>query len=221
VLDALRDEGVGHERVRVVPGGATSHATVAIVSGERIFTDGDVGVSEVELDGEDLRYLGAFDLIHTGDNSLIEHYVPRLAALAPLSFDFGSRPDEYCDRLLPHVTVGVFSVEPERDVEALLRRAVRAGLQVAVATGGAAGAWALVGEQIRHAPPAATTEVVDTLGAGDAFIGAFLAGFLREDDPDAILANASRAAAAAVSVSGAFGYGRPATPVGSTGKRVP
>jgi sugar/nucleoside kinase (ribokinase family) len=221
VLDALEAEGIAHERVRTVAGGPTSHATVAIVDGDRIFTDGDVGVSELDLDEEDDRYLAGFDLIHTGDNSLLERSLERLAALAPLSFDFGSRPHEYCAPLLPHVTVAAFSVGPEVMVEQLLRDAVRTGTQIALATGGAAGAWALVDDRMHHAPPSASSEVLDTLGAGDAFIGTFLAGFLRQLDADTMLRDASLAAASAVSVNGAFGHGQPATPVGSTGRRVP
>ena len=220
VLAALRGEQVGYERLRVVPNGPTSHATVAIVAGERTFTGGDIGVSAVDLTDEDERYLAGFDLIHTGDNSLIEHYVPRLAALAPISFDFGSRSNDYCTRLMSCVTVGVFSIDPGKPVDEVLRYAVRGGCRVALGTGGRAGSWVLIDDTIHHAPAATTTDIVDTLGAGDAFIGAFLVGYLRQDVPATMLRQAAFAAAEAVSVHGAFGYGRSATAVGSTGKRV-
>ena len=146
--------------------------------------------------------------------------MPRLAALAPVSFDFGSRPAEYCAPLLPHVTLGVFSLDPGEEAEGLLEGAIQSGCKVALATGGRAGAWALIDGRVHHAPAAVTTDVVDTLGAGDAFIGSFLVGYLRQDDPDAMLQQAALAAAEAVKVHGAFGYGRPATAVGTTGKRV-
>jgi fructoselysine 6-kinase len=50
---------------------------------------------------------------------------------------------------------------------------------------------------------------VDTLGAGDAFIGRLLAGLLRAEPLPSTLESAARVAAEAVQSRGAFGYPHP------------
>ena len=58
------------------------------------------------------------------------------------------------------------------------------------------------------------TTIVDTLGAGDAFIAAFLVAFLKNSDPKAALAAGAENAARACAYQGAFGHGQPITPGG-------
>lgn len=71
-----------------------------------------------------------------------------------------------------------------------------------VLTLGAQGAWCLYqGERFFH--PALTVSAVDTTAAGDTFTGYFLASLLAEKDINAALSLATKAAALAVSKSGA------------------
>lgn len=72
-----------------------------------------------------------------------------------------------------------YSKDPDDDIETLLRRARDDGARLVVATRGSRGAVALAetGEFIRAAVP--EVPVVSTLGAGDVFHGALLAGLLR------------------------------------------
>jgi fructoselysine 6-kinase len=73
-------------------------------------------------------------------------------------------------------------------------------------TRGAAGAILyLAGRYYEQAAVAA--QVVDTLGAGDAFIARFLVGYLQGEEAKAALRKASQAAAAACLSHGAFGHG--------------
>ena len=62
------------------------------------------------------------------------------------------------------------------------------------ATDGAHGTFWLDGTEVRHVP-AFDVEVVDTLGAGDVFHGAFAAGLMEGATPEAALRFASAAAA--------------------------
>ena len=61
--------------------------------------------------------------------------------------------------------------------------------------------------------PAYPTQVVDTLGAGDAFIARVLVGIVRDEPFDVSLATAAQVAATTCASYGAFGHenrGRPA-----------
>jgi fructoselysine 6-kinase len=56
------------------------------------------------------------------------------------------------------------------------------------------------------------TRIVDTLGAGDSFIGRFLVGVISDEDPAATLHGAAQVAAATCAGYGAFGHPNPLAP---------
>jgi ribokinase len=76
------------------------------------------------------------------------------------------------------------------------------GPRSAVVTIGAAGAGVAVGDSTAHLP-APETEVVDTTGAGDAFVGALAVKLARDASLEEAVAFAVRAGAAAVTREGA------------------
>lgn len=84
------------------------------------------------------------------------------------------------------------------DPWALLRSCLDRGPRLAICTLGAEGAVALEADGTRHTVPAAPAEVVDTNGAGDAFMAGFLAATLGGAEVDAALAAAAAQAASAL-----------------------
>jgi sugar/nucleoside kinase (ribokinase family) len=213
VLSGLRAEGVDTSRVRVVEG-PNAYADVALVEGERVFVGSDVGVSRFVLDADDLAWAATFDLIHTGDCSMLEGQVVDLAAAAPLAFDFSTHRDpEYLDPILPHLAIACFSASDLAEDAALdlLARAVAAGPRLALATRGTAPALLFDG-RLTWRQPVVEGSVVDTLGAGDSFIGRFLVGVMRREDPVITLQAAAEAAAVTCGSYGAFGHGSPFAP---------
>jgi fructoselysine 6-kinase len=210
VLDALRAEGVATDRVRIV-GGPNAYAEVALEHGERVFVGADIGVSRFELDETDLAYAATFDRIHTGDSSMLEPQLADLAACAPVSFDFSiHREPAYVNPLIGHVDIAIFSASDLSDdaTVALLAGAVARGPRLALATRGSAPAVLHDGRRVWRQPVAAT-RIVDTLGAGDTFIGRFLVGLGADEEPAVILEAAARAAATTCADFGAFGHGHP------------
>lgn len=207
VLAALRAEGVDTTGVRVVDGPNAS-AEVRVVDGNRAFGRGDAGVSRFRLDQGDLAAASAAAIVHTGECSMLEDQLPRLRGSARrLSFDFSERPLDYVTAYAPLVDVAVRSCPGATREEAVhaawhLRSL---GPQVVAVTLGAAGAVVLVGEEVAWAT-APKAPVVDTLGAGDAFIARLLTGLL-SDEPVASLVGAATAYASASCASyGAFGH---------------
>lgn len=207
VRQAIRAEGVDDSHVRVAHG-PNGYADVVLVEGNRRFVRSDPGVSKFFLTDDDLAWLSRFDLVHSSASSHLEDQLGVLAAVTLLSYDFSVRRDlGYVDSILPHVTVATFSLSGLDDskTEAWLERACRRGPRWALATRGAEDAIVFDGQRFWRQPTQAT-EVVDTLGAGDAFISRFLVGMLRGEPCEATLAAAAGAAATICSSYGAFGY---------------
>lgn len=209
VLRSLRAEGVGTERTRVVDG-PNAYAVVQVVDGDRVFGDASVGVSRFELAPVDLSHLRSFDLVHTGDCSMVEAQVADMATAGRLSFDFSVQPRSYAEPLLPHVDVATFSASGATDDEVrdLLDWAHAHGPRYVVVTRGAAGAVVSDGDVVHHEPPAAVG-VVDTLGAGDGYIAGFLTSLGSGHDLVRAAADGAASAAKVCGAFGAFGYETP------------
>jgi sugar/nucleoside kinase (ribokinase family) len=213
ILAGLRAEGVDTSHVRVVPG-ASAHGDVSLVEGDRVFAGSDVGVSRFVPSPDDLAWAGTFELVHTGDCSMLEDQVAELARVTPVSFDFSVQRDPaYVEPLLPHVAIACFSAADLTEEAALdlLATAVAKGPRLALATRGAAPAILHDGQRTwRQA--VIPTKVVDTLGAGDFFIGRFIVGVIGGEDTAVSLAAAAHAAAVTCGIHGAFGHGSPLAP---------
>ena len=213
VLAALRSEGVDTSRVRVLHG-PNAYADVTLVEGDRVFLGSDLGVSRFVLDPDDLAWAATFDLVHTGDCSMLEGQVAELARVAPVSFDFSIQRDPaYIEPLLPHLTIACFSATDLTEEAALdlLASAVDRGPRLALATRGIAPTLLRDGRRTWR-QEVAPIQVVDTLGAGDSFIGRFLVGVAGGEDPAISLQAAALAAAVTCGSYGAFGHGSPLTP---------
>lgn len=213
IMAALAAEGVMTDRVRRVDG-PTAYTDVEIVDADRVFARSDEGVSRFVLDEDDLGYLAGFDVIYTGECSMLEGQVPAMAACGPVAFDFSDRPPDYVMPLLPHVSVACVSASHlgAAAAESLARSMVESGPTYVLATRGAAGAILLERDGAVHSCKAVPVELVDTLGAGDAFIARVLVGLFGDETPDQALAAAARCAAETCKSAGAFGHGIPYAP---------
>jgi fructoselysine 6-kinase len=213
VLGAIRAEGLDTTRLRVLHG-PNAYAEVALIDGNREFTGGDAGVSKIRLERADLEYLATFDLLHSSESSYLEDQLHLLAGVAPLSFDFSVRRDPaYIEPLLPHVDIAEFSLADLDDAAAAawLERIHGLGPRLVLATRGADDALLFDGVRLWR-QPSIPTDLVDSLGAGDAFIARFLVGVLRQEPFDRSLASAASTASATCSAYGAFGYPTAAFP---------
>ncbi len=207
---ALTDEGVDTGLLRSVDG-RTAHAVVRVVSGNRVFGSGDIGVSRFSLGEHDWAAVPSAEVVHTGDCSMLEEDLERLAdAAALLSFDFSERRWDYVARHAPHADVAILSAAAARDDPSeLVARVAALGPTVVAVTQGVAGATLWVdGEDLLHAP-AGEGEVVDSLGAGDAFIARLLVGLARSEDPGELLRAATTYATDTCGQYGAFGHQAP------------
>jgi fructoselysine 6-kinase len=205
VREALVAEDVDISHTRIIEG-PNAYSTIELVGGDRIFGAADIGVSRVVLDNEDLGYLAGFDIVHSGDNSMCESQISRMAEVAPISYDFGERPPEYWRPLAPYVRVACFSAgdRSAEQAEQLARAVAELGPQLVVVTEGARGAMVMEAGKVHRVGTSVTP--IDTLGAGDSLIGCFLAQIIAGEDSSNALEAANAAAARTCLHHGAFGH---------------
>jgi fructoselysine 6-kinase len=209
---ALREEGVDLSHVRRLAG-PNARARIAHDRGDRRFIGSNPGVrGRYDLSAADFEYIATHDLVHTSCNSDLDAGLARIAAAARrMSYDYSEKwADEHLDATLAHVAIAFLSAPrlAVEDCEALARRCAARGPSTVVVTRGTAGAVGLAdGRVIRQV--ALTTQVVDTLGAGDGFIAGFLVARLDGAELPAALARGAEMAARVCTWQGAFGHACP------------
>lgn len=211
LVRALTAEGVDLSHCRRAFG-ENARAVVEHRDGDRIFRGSRRGVrADFRLLAGDFAWMGGFDVVHTSVHSDIDGEVPALAAAARLlSYDFSNRWNAgQRATLARHVGVAFLSCPGKDEAECLaeMHAWAEAGARIVVLTRGAQGALALDHCGMLHRQPVVPVEVVDTLGAGDAFIAGFLVTYARSGDIVAALAKGAETGAAACRELGGFGHG--------------
>lgn len=226
VRSTLAALGVATDGCRIVEG-ENGHADVRIVDGNREFVfsnRGGVAREHPFVPAQaDLDHIATFDLVHT---SCYSHLDSRLGVIAPasrlLSYDFSYRwqVDDLIGPVAPHLDFAALSAGDtgRPGAERGLLAVHAAGCPLAVATLGADGALFYAGDGFIEVAAMPTT-VVDTLGAGDAFITGCLLSLLQSgwvrgvvparSDIERALGTGAEFAARICTIDGAFGHAAP------------
>ncbi|MER2010595.1 MAG: PfkB family carbohydrate kinase [Psychrobacillus sp.] len=216
VLDVLNREKVDTTKVRQMYG-PNGKAYVALdENGDRVFkgTNRNVRVQSkvtLQFTEEDLQYIDQFDVIHTSINSHIEHELPRLS-FKPISFDFSTKnkwSKGYLEKVCPYIQFAFFSGSGmrEEEIDSLIKHVHTFGVKVIIVTRGGDPAICSDGQNMYQQLPT-TSEIVDTMGAGDSFIAGFLTSYFNTQEIRTALRSASVSAANTCKTYGAFGYGK-------------
>lgn len=222
VIASLAEEGIECVKCRQVIG-ECGKTTVRLVDGARVFLESNLGGirgrTRVPLDRFDLEYIRGFDVVHVGAYGFMERELPGLHRAGCLvSFDFSEdSPREFIEEHAPFVDIAFFSAEDQMDDQEVRERLVwLAGLgpRVVVATRGMKGSAAYADGSVSFQTAVPAETVVDTMGAGDSFIAAFLltctpairARSLDRDVIERSLAFAAEFASGACLLEGAWGH---------------
>lgn len=195
IVGRLRDAGVGVELVAVAAAGRTAVTEIAVLpDGERRFLSEEYELNDA-WDPSPETWAAAAASLHV-HASRVPRHLDRLRALEgpTLSYDF-SEDEPPAD--LRGIDVALRS---GGDPAELVARGATCG----VVTLGAEGSVAATAERTASAPALPVDHVVDTCGAGDAFIGGFLAARLRGATLEECLTSGAAAAARACATLGAF-----------------
>jgi fructoselysine 6-kinase len=182
VLAAARARGIDTTHVQVGEG-ATGLTTIRLTAdGDRVFESEVLGTSgRFRATAAALAELGRRAWVHgAGLWGGVDGFAGLRQAGARLSYDFShaSAPERMAE-LCPHLEVAFLSA-PGGDAAAaaeLGERAVAEGAVTAIVTRGRHGSLAVSGGGVHHQPPVPVT-VVDTLGAGDAYIAACISALV-------------------------------------------
>lgn len=202
ILEAGTAAGVDMSRVVRVPGPTGRTVVDRNSHGERHFVSEDYGAAaEYRLNDETVAWLSRARWLHFARQPDFAERADALRARgASISCDLG-----YAGGLAELSAVAaqmdvVFmsaSAEPELSPDGMLWRALDAGAPLAIVTLGAGGSLAGSGASRWQADAVAVPQVVDTLGAGDAYIAAFIAARLEGSGVQRAMQAGAQAGAAA------------------------
>lgn len=226
----LKQLGIDDSRSRRFQG-ENGFALVTLKGNDRVFLGSNKGgVARVHGFGftaADLEYIRQFQLIYTNLNSYIEDDLPYLRSCGvPIAYDFSTRwTDEYLARVAPYIQVAILSCAhlSDEDRAREMRKVADHGVSIVLGTIGEAGSYVLYEGKTYYAPAVHADDVIDTMGAGDAYFASFLCDLLKSSrtgalvEPGADMPGRLRhamAVGAAFSArmcakEGAFGYGTP------------
>ncbi len=186
----LRRQGVDISHCRY-ESGSSGYALVELIDGDRVFSDynrrGVTDLHPIRFTPEDLKYIQTHDVvcISYASRLALDDYTKLYKTGVPLCYDFSdSFTEEKIKSYCPLMQFSFFScshLKEDAAVKSLLSQAVGCGTKLAVGTLGARGALAYDGEFFYRCE-AKPAPVVDTMGAGDSFLAAFLYCYFENKD---------------------------------------
>jgi fructoselysine 6-kinase len=222
VKEALTQEGIDVSNVLVKPG-KTAWTKVLLKGNDRHFIEEDLGVQrEFSLSEEQLKFIAGHDLVHytaftnwptayLGEikayDEMVKAHVSRFHQdQVPVSMDFSDADlTGLLERTAGNLSIGFFSRSglSEDQITLEARKLFTYGFQLVILTRGQDGSCAYDGRELLL-ESSSPVKVVDPLGAGDAFIGAFLSQYVQQIPVRECLRHASRYAAEVCTRFGGF-----------------
>lgn len=208
----LELEGIPYHRSRVVEGISGQPRVNLTEDGDRVFVGGPKDtvqhIVKLKLIPEDYEYIKGFDVCHTSCYSSIEEELPSLSNYIKVSFDFSDIHDRaYLERVCPYITHGFFSGAHLTDdqLEKLVDELGKYNLETIGITRGSKPAL-FIYQGNRYYQQVYQTEIVDTMGAGDSFIGGFMTAYYNHHNISDALDFAAKSASQTCGFYGGFGY---------------
>ncbi|TRO51766.1 fructoselysine 6-kinase [Candidatus Bathyarchaeota archaeon] len=179
MLEQIQKNGLSTEYIIREPG-LTAVTKILIRNGDRVFADYIEGVQkDAQLPYDKIPNPDNYDLLHFTVWGFGRENVKKLSetSKALLSCDFSNQLEDQRTEILPYLDLAFFSgshlIKKGVDLDLVLRKLKEKTMGTVVMTLGEYGSMVCDGEMI-YRGKALPVDVVDTLGAGDSYIAAFL-----------------------------------------------
>lgn len=211
MIDTLTKEGLDLSHFKVAEG-KTAITYMTLDENDRVHGDYDEGVlADIVFDDEDIRFAAEHDLVFSAFWGKAEGVMGKIHDLGAITaFDFAAADDERLPAMLEStrgaIDYGFFSCKGlggrgDKEPRAFLIDMVENyGMKVAVGTFGEEGSLAYNGFVFYEGIAVPQPNVVNTVGAGDAYIAGYLAGLLKGRDIAGCMRDGSRLASKVVGV---------------------
>jgi fructoselysine 6-kinase len=181
ILNQIAAQGVDTSHVKTLPGNSAV-TQVELVNGERVFGDYDPGVTaSFKLDEEDIDFLAGHDIVVSALWGMVEDDLWRIKARGTaIAFDFATKLDDpVIDKAIPHVDYAFFAYDGEEEdfIRNYMKTIHARGPKQVITTRGDRGSIAYDGKHF-FTFGIVPCQVVDTMGAGDSYIAAYLKGVI-------------------------------------------
>jgi fructoselysine 6-kinase len=209
IFQKLEEQGVDVSYIQVLPGKTNQTDIQLTPSGDRIFVHEWINpVMSLDLDDATKGFISHHLLVHNTWLGGTEQHLDKFKQDFPLvSLDYGERySKEFFEKTISYVDLAFFSL-PESEAARAHDMAIETALlgpRLVVITMGLKGSLAYNGTIYQQ--PAIPVDVIDTLGAGDTFIGVFLANWLKNHPLPFCLLAATQAASKTCTHYGAWEY---------------
>lgn len=181
--EALSEKGVNVSHVREMQG-KTAITEVEFIGSDRVLGDYYEGVLEqFVLTDEDIEFLASHDIVVSGIWGKIEKNLHAIKSKGvPIAFDFADKLDHpLVKEVIPHIDYAFFSYAHKEDdyIKDRMKTMHAKGPQLVIVTMGENGSVVYDGESFFRFG-IVPCEAVDTMGAGDSYIAAFISGILQK-----------------------------------------
>lgn len=169
--------------------GETGRCVAKLTSGDRtIIDENDAGLVKKEplqITNKLLDYIKGFDIISTNCNSYIDDQLFKIKSLERLIvYDFSDKWDiSVFEKICPNINIAFFSGKDleNNELKKYLKIPIEYGCELSITTNGDKGSIVFDGQNYYFQEPYNKEgEILDTLGAGDAFISAFVTTYCTE-----------------------------------------
>ncbi|MGN7400844.1 fructoselysine 6-kinase [Cytobacillus praedii] len=205
--DALRNKKVDVSHVRELPG-QTAITEVDFIDNDRVLGDYYEGVLEhFVLTDEDIDFLASHDIVVSGIWGKIEKSLASIKSKGvPIAFDFADKLDHpLVEEIIPHVDYAFFSYANGDDefIRNYMKTIQAKGPQLVIVTMGEKGSMVYDGTSFFHYG-IIPCKVVDSMGAGDSYIAAFICGILQKKPIEECMGMGARNSSITIQYQGAW-----------------
>jgi len=217
---SMKKEGLDDVYLRLVAG-ESGKAKVTLENGDRVFVGSNRGGVQrrlmLRMDDADKALIKRVGHVHSSCYSALEAELPHIrSSVKSVSFDFSTRwqeerdgikGEDYLTQVCPHISTAFLSGSEleEEAARALIAYIHGLGVGFVCITQGERGALYSDGASTRR-QGIVPARLIDTMGAGDAFIAGYLAASIGGAESQDAIAYAAKSAARACEWAGAFGH---------------